>query len=235
LTALCEELGCPYPVQARGKCNSHYSAWRRGQKAHSVTCESCGTATDVSEPGQRFCSRKCSGKFNGPSARIRSAELAAEARAERARSGRIELYKGPKLKRVVPQLVHIEGTGRWISASCIICDRPYLDRNVTGVTCSPECAGIRARDMKRLQHDRRRARKKNAFVANVYRKDIFEADDYICHLCDEPTDPEQVVPHPRAPTIDHVIPLANGGMHEPANCRTACFICNAQKSNRVPV
>lgn len=231
MPALCEEPGCPYQAQARGKCNSHYSAWRRDQKAHSVTCESCGTTTNVSESGQRFCSRKCSGKFNGPGARIRSAELAAEARASREAGRRqIELYRAPK--RVAPHVVHIEAPGRWISARCQVCDGSFLNRDHS-LACSAECDAIRRKGMKRLEADRR-ARKKNAFVANVYRKDIFEADDYICHLCNEPTDPTLVAPEHRAPTIDHVIPLANGGTHEPANCRTACFICNSRKSNRVP-
>jgi len=41
-----------------------------------------------------------------------------------------------------------------------------------------------------------------------------------------------VVPHPLAPTIDHVVPLAAGGLHEPANVQLAHFLCNARKSDR---
>lgn len=40
-------------------------------------------------------------------------------------------------------------------------------------------------------------------------------------------------PHPFAPTIDHVIPLDAGGMHEPSNVQTAHYRCNSIKSNGV--
>jgi len=43
---------------------------------------------------------------------------------------------------------------------------------------------------------------------------------------------KQTVPHPKAPTIDHVIPLAQGGTHEPLNCRAAHFLCNSLKSHQ---
>lgn len=46
------------------------------------------------------------------------------------------------------------------------------------------------------------------------------------------TDPTKAAPHPNSPTIDHVIPLAQGGTHEPPNCRTACFQCNSHKGDR---
>jgi 5-methylcytosine-specific restriction endonuclease McrA len=40
------------------------------------------------------------------------------------------------------------------------------------------------------------------------------------------------VPEPLAPTIDHIIALANGGTHEPTNVQCAHFICNATKGAR---
>lgn len=50
--------------------------------------------------------------------------------------------------------------------------------------------------------------------------------------CDQMTDPLERVPHPKAPTVGHVVPLAKGGTHERANCRTACFRCNCGKQDR---
>jgi 5-methylcytosine-specific restriction endonuclease McrA len=41
------------------------------------------------------------------------------------------------------------------------------------------------------------------------------------------------VPHPMAPTIDHIVPLSKGGTHEPINCRTAHFLCNSTKGDRL--
>ncbi|MGV5046877.1 HNH endonuclease [Rhodococcus pyridinivorans] len=101
------------------------------------------------------------------------------------------------------------------------------------ITCSPECYKAHQREQKHASEHRRRARKKAAFVANVYRKKVFEADGYRCHICKKKTDKTKQAPHPKAPTIDHLTPLSLGGTHEPANCRTACFMCNAMKSDRL--
>jgi 5-methylcytosine-specific restriction endonuclease McrA len=40
------------------------------------------------------------------------------------------------------------------------------------------------------------------------------------------------VPDRLAPTIDHIVPLARGGTHEPSNVQSAHFICNALKGDR---
>jgi 5-methylcytosine-specific restriction endonuclease McrA len=73
---------------------------------------------------------------------------------------------------------------------------------------------------------------KDAYVADVNRLQIFKRDRLICHICGKKTDPRKSAPHPKAPTIDHIVPIAKGGTHEPANVATACFMCNATKSDR---
>ncbi|NEA63940.1 HNH endonuclease [Streptomyces sp. SID12488] len=40
------------------------------------------------------------------------------------------------------------------------------------------------------------------------------------------------VPSPMAPTLDHIVPLARGGSHEPANVQAAHFLCNNKKNDR---
>jgi 5-methylcytosine-specific restriction endonuclease McrA len=70
-------------------------------------------------------------------------------------------------------------------------------------------------------------------VEPVYRYKIFEQDEWTCQLCGLPVDREAEVPSPLAPTIDHIIPLAKGGTHEPSNAQCAHFICNSTKCDRV--
>jgi 5-methylcytosine-specific restriction endonuclease McrA len=97
--------------------------------------------------------------------------------------------------------------------------------NAANRYCSARCA---VKDAKA----RRRARKRGAHTEPVYRRRIFERDSWRCQICRRKVDPTKEVPHPRAPTIDHVVPLAAGGTHEPANVQTACFLCNATKGDR---
>jgi 5-methylcytosine-specific restriction endonuclease McrA len=89
--------------------------------------------------------------------------------------------------------------------------------------CSSQC-GNRAR------HSRRRAVEAGAYVEDVWRSRVYERDGYVCQLCHKPVKMGQVVPHPKAPTLDHVLPLSAGGTHEYANVQLAHFLCNSRKS-----
>jgi len=68
-----------------------------------------------------------------------------------------------------------------------------------------------------------------AYVQPVYRSRVFKRDRYECQLCGQPMDMSVTAPQPFAPTIDHIIPIARGGTHEPANVQSAHFICNSRK------
>ena len=79
----------------------------------------------------------------------------------------------------------------------------------------------------------RRAKKLNAFVANVDRTTIFERDGYICYICGKLTVATVHHSHPLYPTLDHVIPLSKGGMHGPDNVKCAHSNCNLRKSAKI--
>jgi len=118
---------------------------------------------------------------------------------------------------------------RFAFATCRRCSEPFLlDRQQSmpmhGRYCSRQCMRLDGKD-------RRRARKRDAYVADVWRSRIFERDDYRCQICGKRLEMKQSAPHPKSPTIDHIVPLSAGGTHEPSNCQAAHFLCNAQKSN----
>lgn len=79
---------------------------------------------------------------------------------------------------------------------------------------------------------RRRARKKQAFVQDISRSEICERDGWICGICGEPV-PEVAYPDPLSPSIDHIIPLDKGGLHEPKNVQLAHLRCNLRKGTKV--
>jgi hypothetical protein len=127
---------------------------------------------------------------------------------------------------------------------CDACGKEYAPSNPMGrmrTWCSDECQQELERrkrqteaykEAARRHKDRRRARKRNAYVAPVSRKMIYERDKWICQLCGGKVHKNRMVPHPKAPVLDHVIPLACGGTHEPANVQLAHFLCNSIKSDR---
>jgi hypothetical protein len=82
-----------------------------------------------------------------------------------------------------------------------------------------------------------RARKRKAFIESVNFKKVYERDKGICHICGTKTvknyRKDQVQPSNYA-TLDHVIPLAKGGLHCYDNVKIACKSCNSSKGDRIP-
>jgi 5-methylcytosine-specific restriction endonuclease McrA len=79
----------------------------------------------------------------------------------------------------------------------------------------------------RSKSARRRARRLNAFVENVDRKTLYERDKGVCGICKGPVSYEQM-------TIDHIVPLARGGLHSYANTQPAHEECNLAKGEMMP-
>lgn len=97
--------------------------------------------------------------------------------------------------------------------------------------CSRRCA---ERSGRRVGKARRRARLKDARGTElVFRRKVFERDDWLCRLCLKPVNREAEVPHPLAATLDHVVPLSLGGEHVYSNIQCAHFLCNSVKSDNV--
>lgn len=77
-----------------------------------------------------------------------------------------------------------------------------------------------------IKNANRRARKRDAYVADVSRSEIYERDDGLCHVCMKPVD------DPKWP-MEHVVPLSRKGTHEPDNCAVSCRPCNSTKYQKV--
>ena len=218
VTGQCSTDGCGRGVMGRGLCPTHYSAWHRTQRKYHVTCAECGETAPAARAGQKYCSTQCANQYN--------ARLAG---AATRKPRELELYTGPT--RQTRPVAHIKTASRITSGRCRVCNEWFVSSRMD-VTCSDQCRNQYRADQRRIDKDRRRSLQREAYREDVHRAKVYAADGYRCHLCGKKTDPAKVVPHPKAPTIDHVIPLAAGGTHEPANCRTACFQCNATKGHR---
>lgn len=237
----CSEPGCDRVAQGRGLCGPHYGdKWRaKNHDAHAFTCSHCGTKFSRATPlkGQRaFCTPECQRIYTAKSVERDEAwkdQIRKSLHLTRygEKGTDIELFT-TKPKRRPGKLNPIpERQAVWRDTACCVCGERFLDK-WRNTTCSDTCRVIRDKESKREHKATRRARKKNAFVANVYRLEIYDRDNYECQICGQKLDMSLTVPAPGAPTIDHIIPLANGGTHEPSNAQAACFMCNAIKGNR---
>ncbi|MFJ9633822.1 HNH endonuclease [Streptomyces sp. NPDC101175] len=65
--------------------------------------------------------------------------------------------------------------------------------------------------------------------------EVYERDDWQCGLCRRPVDPGLAWPHPMSASVDHILPLSQGGSHMLANVQCAHLSCNCAKGDQVDV
>lgn len=205
----CGRLG----VWARGFCAPCYSVWHRRMKGRKTTlypivCEFCGASARVTKRSVRCCSWTC---------------------AQRARSGWststavVPWVAPPRPKRKF-ELVSVSSGRVWVAGDCRRCGESFV---IVDQTENRYCS---ARCLKADGKDRRRALKRAAYVEDVWRSRVFDRDGWRCQICRKLVARTKAVPHPKAPTLDHIVPLAAGGTHEPANVQCAHFLCNSRKN-----
>lgn len=95
-----------------------------------------------------------------------------------------------------------------------------------------ECRPIVAREAMRRGRKRRKARERQVAHEDYTLEEIAARDHFKCGICRRKVRMDLVVPHNGAPTIDHVLPIADGGDDVRANVRLAHFICNSIRGNR---
>lgn len=192
----------------------------QSRPARSV-CSACGTPSV-----RKFCSNRCkwAGARRAPCATCGSPT---GYRASDPNAGVARCTQCHQTSKPEPKCKHGRGNAvtQWTCQRCgVECSRPPT-RGQEPRFCGTQCEQAAAAE-------RRRARLIDAFIEDVPRHKVFEADGYRCHICRRLTDRTKKVPHPLAPTVDHLLPLAKGGKHERSNCRTACFRCNCTKQDR---
>lgn len=100
------------------------------------------------------------------------------------------------------------------------------ERQAAGLPAQPFTQGRKAADQ------RRRAAKRGAAVEKFTPVEIFERDKWKCGICGRKVRTDLVYPHPKSASLDHVVPLSEGGEHSRANTRCAHWDCNVQRNNR---
>lgn len=219
----CEVEACTKPHRAKGMCVTHYNRQMPNKYIKAeYTCRICLKVV-VKDKGREkrytytYCSYECMGKGHA----LVSAQLV-KYTPRPALHAFIDRLQPPPPRRAPRSFV---------AGTCRICSRPFADL-YGSVTCSDACQAAARLDRKREAKHRRRALKRDAFISPVNRRATYERDDWTCQLCGDLTDRTASVPDPLAPTLDHIIALANGGTHEPANVQTAHFMCNVRKGDR---
>ena len=91
----------------------------------------------------------------------------------------------------------------------------------------------RARRHWRNDRARRRAVERGAQAEDFTHEEIFDRDAWVCGLCRKRIGKTYRHPHPRSASLDHIVPLAEGGQHTRANTQASHLGCNLAKNARV--
>jgi DNA-binding CsgD family transcriptional regulator len=120
---------------------------------------------------------------------------------------------------------------------CLNCGQLFIGRDDKAKYCCKSCQ----REASHKVHDaERRSRLKSAIIdTDITLPKLIERDKSICYICGEPVDLNdyKIVkgrkkPLKMYPSIDHVVPLIEGGSHSWENVKLAHLRCNAKKGAR---
>lgn len=135
------------------------------------------------------------------------------------------------------------------SRNCAVCNQPFLapSRSSTSKTCSRICGRRVAADTYRSTHpllppsrrtwlkfnERGRAitSQSGALYERIDRELVYRRDSWACGICGDAIDSTLTWPHIMFKSVDHIVPLSEGGAHTYGNVQAAHWLCNCYKGN----
>lgn len=141
---------------------------------------------------------------------------------------------------------------RWASASstykrltpirdtCLHCKGPMNKTRYIRLYCSRQCTKRAANKIKRTTDrirgriDQQRRRESQRGQERFHPNEIFDRDNWRCHICGKRVAKGKAVPDFKAPVMDHIVPICRGGEHSRQNVRCAHFICNSKRRDVEP-
>lgn len=238
----CNVDGCPEQVWIRKRklCRRHYRDWWRTERMQkpslTVGCQRCGESFEARRPNQKYCSAKCSNQRQGIACAVCGGPI---------QNSRTTLPEGRAVCRPCRQASPIPYKLKPIP--CPVCRGEFTPYAARIKTCSKSCgARLRAMTLRPAGQDavdrqrerwqaknrRRRAAKRGQPSEPYTLTEIAERDRSRCQLCRRKVNMALKAPHPKSPTIDHVVPIADGGDDTRANVQLAHFGCNSSKGAR---
>jgi 5-methylcytosine-specific restriction endonuclease McrA len=173
-----------------------------------------------------FCSRNCS------QARQRADAEARKAAVMQARALKAEQARAATAARREARAAILKPVFRHV---CALCKTDFTAPNAQfrrfcSRSCSRKAARIKHRALHGSSTHRQRARLAGVAYEPVDPLDIMRRDRWKCQVCFRPA-PQRLrgTNDPRAPELDHIVPLALKGPHTAANLQCACRSCNIAK------
>lgn len=124
---------------------------------------------------------------------------------------------------------------------CATCGNEFPSKQNTAKYCGLKCMAAALREghdkdrTKRIKWAAERAMKAGVEFERFDPFEIFERDGWSCYICGDPTPKElRGTRHPKAPELEHRVPISKGGSHTRDNVACACRRCNWEKGTGEP-
>ena len=108
---------------------------------------------------------------------------------------------------------------------CLWCETEFTIREERQRCCSRRCGAIVRAKLRKLKL--RGLSQTLIATATIYRRDAGR-----CQLCGQRVHKRFRYPHPESATVDHIVPITQGGRHAEDNVQLAHARCNLAKGNR---
>lgn len=123
-----------------------------------------------------------------------------------------------------------------LTRPCEECGEVFYDIHPHTLTCSSECRRKRNNRQAKL-YNSTRLNETNIIDRDITLEKLYKRDDGICYLCGGECDyydhtitlEGHYIAGPTHPSIEHVIAIANDGVHSWENVKLACMRCNTLK------
>lgn len=244
----CKADGCDKDHKALGLCQMHYRRfWRTGTTDNLFSCcTHCGKGFESKKRNSMYCSNACKvAAWVAKNGRIKYEKLisafwtgyctdcsvAIGGRHKKSRCGgcQAEAERAAALARAESK--HKDAGLVVACDGCAVLFCPlYGASNTKLCLCCKSERKLQAKANSRLA---RKMRKRVQTVESVNPIKVFERDGWRCQLCKRKTlKALRGTLDPRAPELDHIMPVSLGGEHSYRNTQCSCRSCNAKKSNR---
>lgn len=122
-------------------------------------------------------------------------------------------------------------------AICSVCGNSFEKHNKTQRYCSPECS--RKANKTTSDHIRRIRKQNQTIDKDITLEGLYRRDSGFCYICGMKCSFEDYIVRGGKkvlgdwyPTIDHIMPLCNGGSHSWSNVKLAHKRCNEVKGTK---
>jgi predicted nucleic acid-binding Zn ribbon protein len=169
-------------------------------------CEVCGSAYRPSYYEQRTCSRTCGTEINSRQQVRRRYPMSKIYVVNCKYCDVLFIARGSHM--------FICGDDECITANKVYLARRWAEKNPDKITDS---AALRRAQVKATRTER------------ISRKKVFDRDGWRCGICRKAVSKTRRHPDPLSASLDHVVPLAQGGEHTYANVRCSHLRCNVAR------